>query len=114
MLRYFVPNYNYPWHSIKFVVQLKKKSKNHLTKIRSVVRFLPSAPPPFPFGTILFTGKRFLTIMKLMLMFIPLLQDIFVLFLLVKKALSCTSSLKFNDVEIVIRCLGFRDGKIII
>lgn len=46
MLRYFVPNYNYPWHSIKFVVQLKKKSKNHLTKIRSVVRFLPSAPPP--------------------------------------------------------------------
>lgn len=49
-----------------------------------------------------------------MLMFIPLLQDIFVLFPLVKKALSCTSSLKFNDVEIVIRCLGFRDGKIII
>lgn len=49
-----------------------------------------------------------------MLMFIPLLQDIFVLFLLVKKVLSCTSSLKFNDIEIVIRCLGFRDGKIII
>lgn len=65
----------------------------------SVVRFLPSAPPPFLFGTILFTGKRFLAIMKPMLMFIALLQDIFVLCLLVKKALSSTSSLKFNDVR---------------